>query len=135
MKQPITLRERIERYIAACPPAISGQHGHDRTFRVACILVQGFDLSPEDALSFLARYNQRCEPPWTERELEHKLRDADRAEGYKSRGYLLQEETRLVESDLCQKTHNDSPHSSQPSPETPRTPLGESYVVFKHHRR
>jgi hypothetical protein len=105
---PIPLRERIEHYIAACPSAISGQHGHDRTFRVACILVQGFDLSPEDAFSFLARYNQRCEPPWTERELEHKLRDADRAQGYKPRGYLLQEETGLVESDLRQKTHNDS---------------------------
>jgi hypothetical protein len=89
MKQPITLRERIERYLDVCSPAISGQNGHDQTFRVACILVQGFDLSPEDALSFLVRYNQRCEPPWTERELCHKLRDADQAKGSKLRGYLL----------------------------------------------
>jgi putative DNA primase/helicase len=88
-KEPISLHERIERYIAACPPAISGQNGHDQTFNVACALVQGFDLSPEDAFSFLASYNQRCDPPWTERELGHKLRDADRAEGYKPRGYLL----------------------------------------------
>ena len=101
------LRERIERYIAACPPAISGQHGHDRTFRVACILVQGFDLSLKDAFSFLARYNQRCEPPWTERELYHKLRDADRAQGYKPRGYLLQEKSESNESS-CPKTYNDS---------------------------
>ena len=83
------LRERIARYIEACPPAISGQNGHDQTFRVACILVQGFDLSPEDAYSFLARYNQRCEPPWSERELRHKLCDADRTQSYKPRGYLL----------------------------------------------
>jgi putative DNA primase/helicase len=88
-REPISLRERIERYIDACPPAISGQNGHDQTFRAACILVQGFDLSPEDAFSFLVRYNQRCEPPWTERELRHKLTDADHAWGYKLRGYLL----------------------------------------------
>jgi hypothetical protein len=88
-KQPITLRERIEHYIDACPPAISGQNGHDQTFRVACILVQGFDLSPEDAYSFLACYNQRCIPSWSEKELRHKLCDADRAQGYMPRGYLL----------------------------------------------
>ena len=85
----MTLRERIERYIDACPPAISGQNGHDQTFRVACILVQGFDLSPQDAYWFLDGYNQRCEPPWSARELRHKLADADRAKSYKPRGYLL----------------------------------------------
>jgi hypothetical protein len=83
------LRERIERYIDACPPAISGSGGHDATFRIACILVQGFDLSPDDAFTFLVRYNERCEPPWTEHELVHKLADADRAASYKARGYLL----------------------------------------------
>jgi putative DNA primase/helicase len=88
-KEPMPLHERIERYIDACPPAISGQRGHDQTFRVACILVQGFDLSPEDASPFMARYNQRCEPPWSEGELNHKVRDADRAPGNKPRGYLL----------------------------------------------
>src|SRR5262249_26876118 len=75
-KEAVTLRERIERYVDACPPAVSGQNGHDQTFRVACILVQGFDLSPDDAYSFLARFNQRCEPSWSERELRHKLCDA-----------------------------------------------------------
>jgi hypothetical protein len=42
-KELMPLHERIQRYIDACPPAISGQSGHDQTFRVACILVQGFD--------------------------------------------------------------------------------------------
>jgi hypothetical protein len=85
----ISLSERIERYIDACPPAISGQNGHDQTFQVACILVQGFDLAPDDAAPFLFQYNQRCDPPWTERELRHKLHDADRTPSYKPRGYLL----------------------------------------------
>ena len=34
-KEPIPLRERIERYLAACPPAVSGSHGHAAAFRVA----------------------------------------------------------------------------------------------------
>ena len=109
------LRERIERYIDACPPAISGQRGHDQTFRVACILVQGFDLSPEDAFSFLARYNQRCEPPWKEKELNHKLRDADRVSGNKPRGYLLQDEP---ESDGTE---------SEPVPAVPATAITDAF--------
>jgi len=32
MEEPISLRERIERYVDACPPAISGQRGHDQPF-------------------------------------------------------------------------------------------------------
>src|SRR4029453_12229014 len=30
-KEPISFRERIERYMDACPAAISGQNGHDQT--------------------------------------------------------------------------------------------------------
>jgi putative DNA primase/helicase len=89
-----TLTERINAYLDACPAAISGQHGHDRTFAVAIALVRGFDLSPERALSFLQRYNERCQPKWTTEELKHKLRDADQVgtgpgRPLKPRGYLL----------------------------------------------
>lgn len=86
---PLDLIERAQRYIAKMPPAIAGQHGHDQTFAVACALVQGFGLSVADASSLFAEYNTRCSPPWSERDLAHKLADADRAtpppEG---RGYL-----------------------------------------------
>jgi hypothetical protein len=91
----IPLSERIERYVDACPPAISGQFGRKQTFLVAIALVRGFDLSPEMALPFLERYSQRCQPPWTDEELRHKLRQADnlkQREGkppLKPRGYLL----------------------------------------------
>jgi hypothetical protein len=90
----MNLAGRIDAYVDACPPAVSGQHGHDQTFTVAISLIRGFDLSPERALSFLQRYNQRCQPKWTTAELKHKLRDADRVEStgrpLKTRGYLLQ---------------------------------------------
>jgi putative DNA primase/helicase len=90
----ITLQERIERYLDACPPAVSGQHGHNRTFAVAIALIRGFDLSEAAALPFLRRYNERCQPKWSERELLHKLGGADnlrpkKGQTLKPRGYLL----------------------------------------------
>jgi hypothetical protein len=90
----VSLRERIERYVDACPKAISGRQGHNTTFKVAIALVRGFDLSPTAALPFLQRYNQRCQPKWTIKELKHKLKDADEiglesGRLLKTRGYLL----------------------------------------------
>ena len=90
----ISLQTRIERYVDACPEAVSGQGGHNATFKVALALVRGFNLKPGDALPFLQRYNQRCAPPWTERELKHKLSSADNltptsARPLKPKGYLL----------------------------------------------
>lgn len=67
--------ERARAYVAKCPPAISGASGHDQTFAVACALVK-FGLSASDAWSALCEFNMRCVPPWTERELQHKLQDA-----------------------------------------------------------
>ncbi len=68
---------RALNYIEAMPPAISGQGGHDATYAAAVALVHGFALSPARALEFLeAHYNARCEPPWTTRELEHKVAEA-----------------------------------------------------------
>jgi putative DNA primase/helicase len=89
----MTLCERIERYVDAVPAAISGSHGHDQTIKLACQLIHGFDLSPGVAFQFLERFNQRCEPPWTARELQHKLASADAAEpgNGRPRGWLLEQ--------------------------------------------
>jgi KaiC/GvpD/RAD55 family RecA-like ATPase len=78
--------ERARKYLAKLPPAISGQSGHNATFHAACVLVLGFELPEADALGLLHEYNQRCEPPWSERELEHKVRQAAKQPG--QRGYL-----------------------------------------------
>jgi hypothetical protein len=67
--------------ISSLPPAISGQGGHPATFRAACECVR-LGLSDGDALSLLQEFNRRsCSPPWTEKELRHKLTDARRAAG------------------------------------------------------
>jgi hypothetical protein len=69
---------RAQRYLAAVPPAISGQHGDAHTFRVCCRLARGFALSDADALSLLNEWNASCRPPWSDRELADKLRRARR---------------------------------------------------------
>lgn len=87
----VCLAERIERYIDAMPPAISGQSGHRQTFFVARALVHGFGLSVNEALPYMRQYNQRCEPPWKESELKYKLASAEDWQpknGSKRRGYL-----------------------------------------------
>ena len=63
-------------YLAHIEGAISGQRGHDRTFRVACVLTIKFGLTMEQAWPLFLEWNEVCEPPWSEKELLHKLQDA-----------------------------------------------------------
>jgi len=78
--------ERARKYLAKIPPAMSGSGGHNQTFHAACVLVLGFELSEGDALGLLSEYNQKCQPPWSERELQHKVASAAKQPG--ERGYL-----------------------------------------------
>ena len=80
---------RAERYLAALPPAITGQHGDLHTFRVCCRLVRGFALSDKEALNLLRHWNRHCDPPWSERELTDKVSRARRY-GREPIGGLLQ---------------------------------------------
>lgn len=73
--------ERARRYLDKVPGAVSGEHGHDRTFHAACLLARDFALEPEAAWSLLSEYNARCTPPWSAADLRHKLEDADRFDG------------------------------------------------------
>src|SRR5258708_2732505 len=88
----LDISDRIRAYLDMADPAIDGQDGHGTTFRIACALVWGFALDPEEAFPFLAEYNRRCEPPWNEKELRHKLDNALKDPNHqKPRGYLLSE--------------------------------------------
>jgi hypothetical protein len=78
---------RAQAYLAKLPGAIAGQGGHDSTFRAACILIEGFGLSVDDAFPLLAEWNVTCQPPWTERDLRHKLESADARAA--NRGHML----------------------------------------------
>lgn len=84
------LNERIRKYIAQMPVAISGQHGSNACLAVACVLIWGWDLSASEAMCFLQEYSATCSPPWSEKELLHKLRAAENKppKDGKPRGHL-----------------------------------------------
>lgn len=69
--------KRARAYVRRMPEAISGQNGHAALFAAAVTLVRGFVL-PEPVVwdLLLEEYNPRCSPPWSEREITHKINQA-----------------------------------------------------------
>lgn len=70
--------ERARRYLAATPPAVQGQHGDARTFRLCCRLISRFGLPDDVALMAMQDWNSRCRPPWRSSQLAAKLASARR---------------------------------------------------------
>jgi hypothetical protein len=81
--------ERARKYLTRTDPAISGQRGHDAALWAARVLVRGFMLSDADAWPLLAEWNQTCSPPWSDKELQHKLVEARQKSFAKPDGWLL----------------------------------------------
>ncbi len=69
--------EWVKTKLAAAEPAVQGQGGSDCFFKVCRYLM--ISALPLDVLRQLIEgvYNPRCQPPWSTREIEHKLEDAD----------------------------------------------------------
>lgn len=76
------------RYVGKIPAAVSGSGGHNQTFMAACALVKGFDLTKDEARPLMQEFNGRCQPPWSDAEIEHKLNQADKIPDEEPRGYL-----------------------------------------------
>ncbi len=71
------LESRAIAYLNAMPAAIAGSGGHSQTYAAATALVHGFGLSADVAIAILANdYNPRCDPPWSEKDLAHKINQA-----------------------------------------------------------
>lgn len=68
---------RARSYLSKMPPSVQGSNGSGALFFAACKVVE-FGLRREEALELLLEFNTRCEPPWSEKELRHKLDDAVR---------------------------------------------------------
>jgi hypothetical protein len=81
-----TALDTARAYLDKLPAAISGAGGHAAAFAAACWAVR-LGLSDSDALALLLEYNRRCQPPWTEKELAHKLSDARRVAGVQVRTF------------------------------------------------
>ncbi len=88
---PATRERRARAYLTKFDPAISGQCGHARTFLAAQVVVRGFEVEFDAALALLLEWNRNCDPPWSEREIRRKLREALRR-GRMEFGALLNSE-------------------------------------------
>jgi hypothetical protein len=77
-------------------PAVEGRGGDRQTFRVACVLVIDFGLSPEEALPVLLEFNQRCSPPWSLEALWHKLLMALGCAGNQPRGGKVRRQSNVI---------------------------------------
>mgnify|MGYP001590975875 CR=1 FL=1 len=65
-------------YLEKLPSAVSGSGGHNATLRTACECFR-FGLSTAEAWDALQWFNaNRCSPIWNEKDLRHKLEDAER---------------------------------------------------------
>jgi len=71
--------KRASAYLAKMQPSVAGEGGHDRAWSAAIHLF-GFGLSADQVFHLLAlEFNPRCSPPWSEKELRHKVENAREA--------------------------------------------------------
>jgi putative DNA primase/helicase len=70
--------DRCRRYLVHCPDSIEGENGSGAMLR-ACCEVYRFGLSDDQARLLIDEFNAtKCTPPWSDREVTHKLADARR---------------------------------------------------------
>jgi hypothetical protein len=101
----IPVAERVaiaERYVQHCDPAVSGQCGHDTTFRTAAVLVIDFALDVESAKPLMVEWNRTCIPPWPGGETARKLAEVDKLT--KPRGGKLLERLNSSRFTNCRRT-------------------------------
>jgi phage/plasmid-associated DNA primase len=95
----LSVISRARAYVSKMPEAIEGGGGSDSTFAVAKVLKHDFALSDTDALQLMHEYNTRCIPPWSQKELQHKLEDAKKCTRAKrKKGELIQNHQNLIPS-------------------------------------
>lgn len=87
----VSVEERARRYVAAMPQSVSGAGGHDAFFNCVRMLIHGWGFTPNEARPYVMDFNSRCEPPWSEGEINHKLRSVDALTSKWPRGYLRRE--------------------------------------------
>jgi hypothetical protein len=76
---------RARAYIDRIPPTVQRDHGGDgggqsAIWIVACRAIHGFGLGEDEARALIEEWCARCVPPWSEREIEHTLASARRAD-------------------------------------------------------
>ena len=128
-------------YLARAEPAVMGQRGSDRLYATCSHLM--YSALPLGTLKeiVLEVYNPRCEPPWSEAEIDHKLTDGDRLfdkprglapEGFLDRMYGRTKETAARTPDpLHEYTFEIGMRSSG---EVRKAPFGEIVADLFDHK-
>ena len=95
---------RASAYLAKMPPSVSGSGGHSAAFAAAVALVHGFRLPPHIARSlFATEFNPRCEPVWSDKEIDHKIKQAETTQHDNPAGWLLD-----ADNDAEAKAHGEA---------------------------
>ena len=118
----MTTLERAALWLAKVPPAVSGQNGHSTTYTAAVGLVHGFQLGYGDAMTLLSEWNLSCQPPWSDKDLAHKLREASSRSHDKPAGHLIQSTS--MGMDLSRVTFK------RPAPTVPPAPGASEFQRF-----
>ena len=118
----MTTLERAALWLAKVPPAVSGQNGHSTTYTAAVGLVHGFQLGYGDAMTLLSEWNLSCQPPWSDKDLAHKLREASSRSHDKPAGHLIQSTSTGM--DLSRVTFK------RPAPTVPPAPGASEFQRF-----
>ena len=118
----MTTLERAALWLAKVPPAVSGQNGHSTTYTAAVGLVHGFQLGYGDAMTLLSEWNLSCQPPWSDKDLAHKLREASSRNHDKPAGHLIQSTSTGM--DLSRVTFK------RPTPTVPPAPGASEFQRF-----
>lgn len=76
LDQSENIEQAIE-WLRTVLPATEGENGDDHTYEVCCML-RDFGISETEALHLLntSGWNERCEPPWDDAELEVKIKNS-----------------------------------------------------------
>ena len=88
---------RASQYIARVRPAVSNEGGHVQALKVATLMIIGFDLGVDHARPLIQAWNSTCQPPWSDKELEHKLEEAAKNLKNYPRGFKLSEKPNQAE--------------------------------------
>jgi hypothetical protein len=106
------LVERARLLLRKAEPSVSGSHGHAALLSAAGALVNGFGL--DEGLAFellMSEFNPRCMPPWAEKDVRRKVKEATRLGSSKPQGYLIGRERA---SDRPHASSSGAPEATQP---------------------
>jgi hypothetical protein len=128
------LETNARKYLAKMEPSVQGCNGSTAMLAACRLLFWELELSDAVARRLLNEYNARAVPPWHGSELEHKIADAQRADGAthpkgtKRRQWLDERDARLANNGrhFC-GTNNHAAGDTSETPSDDR-PAPQGYV-------